>query len=184
MYKQLFVLSVLVGLGAATSAQAINIVSPGTTFNVTGTFTDSATLGGTININTTTGTVVSGDLTVSGVAPAFIYLTGQGTGTNSDYYADFGNGVRATVVTPGSTASLGAILDIYFDASSLVNYTGGALCNTSGNCGTDVTFYQTNLDPNLIGGAVTLASGVPEPATWMLMLAAPALMALRRFRKI
>lgn len=188
MIRHIIVLSLAGALGVVSAqAKSIPAVSTSTVFNVTGTFTDNATLSGTIDINTTTGTVTGGDLTVSTVSPAFTILGAQGTGSHSDYFADFTNGAGGFPTISGTVAPSIAVavdsLDIYFDAATLIGYTGGALCSTAGNCSTDVTSYNTGLDPNLTGGTVTPATpSTPEPSTWMLVLAGPALFGLRRLK--
>ena len=71
---------VVIGMAVAGSASAVMIVPRDSvkTFNIAGAFSDNATLAGWLDIDTTIGTVISGDLTISSINGDFTNLTGQG----------------------------------------------------------------------------------------------------------
>ena len=151
---------VVIGMAVAGSASAVMIVPRDSvkTFNVAGAFSDNATLAGWLDIDTTIGTVISGDLTISSINGDFTNLTGQGTDHHSPY-VDFSEGDAQLV------------LDFVLPRGgrSLVGYAGGALCDASNNCCAS-SFYDVNVDPKLSSGTVSLASAAaPEPGTNALM---------------
>ena len=144
------------------------------TFNASGTFAGGATLGGTVGIDVTTGTVVSPDFTVAGFGPAFtvVSVTSSQSGV--------------TYVNLLQNASIPfSVLTIGFGVGSLVNYAGGALNSNA------FVARATPSDPGFVtgingpllpsstvpggpyslqSGSLTLAStAVPEPASIALL---------------
>ncbi len=116
-------------------------------FDVSGTFTDGPDLSGTITINTSTGLITSADLQTDGAT--FDDILGQdGTSFPGHWYA--------AINAPGFPGDL----QLVFDASSLVNYSGGSLS-------TQTTLYHAGPPYDLASGTVTLAS-VPEPSSLVL----------------
>ncbi|MFZ0010035.1 MAG: hypothetical protein WAK94_17505, partial [Steroidobacteraceae bacterium] len=91
------------------------------TFDATGTFSDASTLGGSLVIDTTTGTVVSTDLTFSGAAGSdFNIIASQGFDSTPDVYEIF-----AESSTSADELRLGTL------ATSLVGFGGGPLDSES-----------------------------------------------------
>lgn len=123
-----------------------------TTFNASGTFTDGATLSGTIDINTTLGTVTGINLVTS--APdslIFNFIQSQGQLTSNIFY-----------VQGGTAASGLPNLNLGIWAGSLVGYSGGGLYP-----GSDIWYSNSNIIV-LQSGDLT-PSAVPEPATFALL---------------
>jgi hypothetical protein len=141
-----------------------------TVINISGTFDSSATLTGTITVNSTTNLISDASLTVSGfpgfAATTFTFseLTGQGTDNGSSsnaYYADF---------TSGSSA-LNLVFETTSADGSLAGYTGGGLCFQASGCGdpTELTYSDNGSDPNTYITANANAVATPEPATLFLL---------------
>lgn len=157
------------------------------TFSANGSFTNGAVLSGTVTIDTATGTAVSGDLAVSGVAAHFTTLVGQSTGPSPTPFfteLDFANG-QAT----------NNVLDLLFKPVSLVGYAGGDLCHfTPANCPATnsnlfyVTFYGTSsngvvADTSVLqAGALSLPA--PDPSTFVLLGGGLGALAWKRRRLV
>jgi len=135
------------------------------TFTVTGTYADSSTLSGTITIDTTTGVVSGADLTWSDVGSSLSAILGQGTE---------GGYALVNVEDPA-----GDVVSLSFTASSLVGYSGGALCsNPLMNCPLSPTAFlpsDAEFAPYGIGAVDLLESGsvaptpTPEPSSLLLL---------------
>jgi len=128
-----------------------------TDFQATGLFTNGATLGGTLTIDTNVGTVTASDLTISG-AGTFSTLISQINYGPPVFYSVVADNIAGT-----EEFSFGLLAD------SLVGYTGGDFCGDSngGSCLSSV-FYPIS-DPfnqvSLSNGTLIGTSGVaPEPA--------------------
>ena len=134
------------------------------TFNVSGSFQDGASLGGTVTIDVTTGNITGAALDLGTPISASITTGSQGTiayGAGAVLYA-------ATI--PNSASQLGGdTLYLAFATSSLVDYSGGALYSTT-DPGTTIngnprgSLIQTqsgSVQTQLTSGAV---SAVPEPS--------------------
>jgi hypothetical protein len=125
------------------------------TFNVSGVFTNDTTVTGTFEINTTTGTLDSGDLS---------YL-GQNFNVLDDVYP---YGPQDDYIELISTSG-GEYPALFFGISgeSLVGFTGGILCSDTSPCGGGVSVYFPTSDTSsylvLESGTVT-AAATPEPA--------------------
>ena len=168
---------------AASSASA-SIVSPQQTFLVSGTFTDNATLAGTFTIQN--GSITSGSLSVSTVTGIFTLDNGGGGSYNDGVWAnvDFSDG--------GATLWLDLVLPK--GTKNLNQYTGGPLCDNSGNCDDQRSGYlpatvnaDDGQDPPLASGRVTLSSATPEPTSTALLgagLVALSLTFRRRFANV
>jgi hypothetical protein len=147
-------------LSAALAAGCVMALSVGAakansvTFDVSGTFVASGspaclncTLGGTITIDTDSGSVLAEDVTVAGepkiVGPFTVNLGPFATGI----------GVVGLPMADGlgDTANL---LYLYIDGFNLVGYTGGSICSASSPCGGQFNLI-TKLD-------------VRDPTTWFL----------------
>ena len=123
-----------------------------TTFNASGTFTDGATFSGTIDIDTTLGTVTGVNLVTS--APdelVFNFVQSQGQ-LASNLFA----------VYTGTVASGLPNLNLGIPVTSLIGYSGGSLY-----LGSDI-WYSSHNAISLQRGELTL-SAVPEPATFALL---------------
>jgi hypothetical protein len=133
----------------------ISAARAGAIFNVTGVFADTTTLSGTLNIDTTAGTVLSGDLTTT-VPNAFHF-------TFVDFQEIGGSGY---VVGFAQTSPGFPLIDLFFP-TTLVNYSGGGLCVISAPCAGSVStfvFFGSNgliFSPQLQSGTAT----TPEPSS-------------------
>ena len=169
MLKRFSLSAFVLGAALSISAHGATIQSS-MPFYLSGSFTDGATLGGTVDINTIIGSINGEDITVSTLATPFTTAPAQSAGLNNDYQAVFDNGAGAT-------------LTLYFDTPSLIGYTGGPLCSEAVACGNDVSGYSILLpDPPLSSGSAS-SSPAPEPASWMLSLAGFGIAALWRVRR-
>jgi len=113
------VVAALVTVSLTAHADTINNFAAG------GTFTDGATLSGTIDMDVTNGTVLSADLTVgSPLDYTFtdVYLTAPTPGNPNDF--------EILLVTPSLYSTLPSMY-LGLDTSSLVGYTGGPLYSIS-----------------------------------------------------
>lgn len=154
--------------GFATRASANDIV---TTFDISGTAGSgfsATTLGGSINIDVTTGTIVSADVMSSNPNET---LTTVGNGSSFfDYFVDISKG--------------GSSLDLIFPSASLVGYSGASPCTDSNNnCG----FFGVSTFDGLNVNSLTLTDppppSAPEPSTYvMLGLGLIGLAMLRKVR--
>ena len=156
-------------------------------FNASGLFDaapgsgQTATLGGTLLIDTTAGDITSANLTLT--------LNGQVQATST--LVQF-NGAPLTqgVVSSGTSyyygdfQSSGIQLDLYIDLgsnSSLMNYAGGPLCADNDVCvfSGESSYFSTlpvdaPPDPNLGSGTLSTVSGTPEPSSALLLLGGAA----------
>jgi hypothetical protein len=128
------------------------------TFGATGTFADSTTLGGSLVIDTTAGTVVSSNLTFSGAPGSdFNIIAFQGFNATPDGYEIFAESSTST-----DELRLGTL------ATSLVGFDGGPLDSESDLSPTNYySDWESSLgvQTGLISGELT----VPEPATLSLL---------------
>jgi PEP-CTERM motif len=138
-------------LAGGGSARADNVE----TFDVSGTFTDSTTVSGTVVVDTTTGVFESGNLTYLGTDYDVLY----------DAASLPSSGAYQFVLTTGS--GLNPSLDFALVGSSLVGFDGGPLCSVTDVCG----IYASAYEPG--AGALLLESGTvsatPEPSSLMLV---------------
>src|SRR3954466_15769703 len=130
-FGRILFLTGLIGLGLAGTASASPI-----TFTVSGIFDNASTLTGTLVIDTASGVVNSGDLTVSGVGE-FNNLTASGfLVSNFDSLGDnfwFGIDLTESPAQSDPYIQLGLLLGTN---SSLIGYAGSALCGDADvNCG-------------------------------------------------
>ncbi len=153
-----------------------------TVINVEGTFQDDAVLSGWFDI--TNGQISSADMQVSTVlgnfmldnnAPEEVTMMVGNRNVNVlegiDLY-DNGNFLSLSLLLPPGSVNLD-------------NYTGGALCGSSNNCGAVVSYYlpAKAKDPILSAG---FAAAAPEPGSTALLgagLSAMGLFLRRRFVK-
>ena len=112
------------------------------TLYLTGTFADGATLGGTITIDNTAGTVTAQNVTIS-PPDAGAFTVSQGNSSGGLYYD----------VGLGTTGGIYPSLSMALATTTLVGYTGGPLCN--------------NLNPSLCGG---VTSGLRTSASNLIVL--------------
>jgi hypothetical protein len=147
----------LAGIVAGTSGRAVAI-QPLEPFYATGTFADSATLGGSLLIGLDSGTVINADLTVA--VPGSSLLT-------------FTDLVPASTGTIGSSYEISLLnttqqyyLDLYLPTPTLVGYTGGPIESTSDTTGGFLSSYGPG-DPDLTSGSLS-TSAVPEPSSLVL----------------
>jgi hypothetical protein len=138
------------------------------TFDASGTFDGGFTLGGTVTIDNTLGTVVSSDLTISG-APAL---------PNSDSFsailAASPSQVGGGLFDFNVEDSAGNIFSSGFTAPTLVGFTGGSFCSeqTPSACGSVLEDFSNSFSfYELQSGTLSLpVSAVPEPSTWAMMI--------------
>jgi hypothetical protein len=127
-----------------------------TTFNVSGTFADSSALSGTITINTTTGAITGASLVIGANTYSFLQLA---IPLGSEFFAQFTT----------TSAFTFPFLDLFFPSASLVGYTGGALCTSSGPCANPTQYGA------VAGTSIYLTQGssvaAPEPSALILLSA-------------
>ena len=151
-------------------------------FNLTGAFADATTVSGTVNIDVTTGTVDSVDLSYLGAT--FDTLLTATSPASSPVPGPFYGDPAGNTSTPlgydfwvGSatlpSASLQFLVPGTSSPASLVNYAGGSLCSLVGSCGPDaaglfwVSAYESpsRAFTSLSSGSLT---AVPEPTSLLL----------------
>jgi hypothetical protein len=141
-----------------------------TVFNVNGTFADGTHVTGTVTIDTGTGVVTSGALTLS--APNVATLTTiEGAslcGSGTVCFGLFNAHLSMTLVFP-------VIQD-------LVGYSGGNLCSTTTSCSADSALYLPPAETadRLTSGSLTPAppAGTPAPPSlWLAMAGCIAILA-------
>jgi PEP-CTERM motif len=150
------------------SAQLFNLLSPDIPC-------PDCTLGGNIVINTTAGTVVSEDVTTTGLTSFF-------NGEAVDPYTVHGS---VFLVTQGPFlqisifVELGQFPDLLLNipATTLVGYTGGPICGPECTGLGQFSISTINLNANApafgvidAGSLTSIGSAVPEPSTWAMML--------------
>jgi len=185
----------LLGMAIAGTASAGSILTVATGFTVSGTFSNSSVLSGTLEINLASpGTIVSAgtDLYISSL-PGETFTSPT---SGSDVVDGNGDNIWANVgLTDGEGDTLN--LDLFLGtATSLIGYTGGALCDSTDNCTSSYvssyTFNQVEgqLPGELVGSqnvtkplTVGNLSPAPEPASFVL-LAVPAVWAIARKRRM
>jgi hypothetical protein len=152
----------LTSAGLLTTVMAVCTVpalATDVTFGATGTFSDLTTLGGSLVIDTTAGTVVSTNLTFSGAPGSdFNIIAFQGFNATPDVYEIFAESSTST-----DELRLGTL------ATSLVGFDGGPFSSLSDLSPTDYTSdWQNSLGvrTDLVSGDLT---AVPEPATLSLL---------------
>jgi PEP-CTERM motif len=147
-------------LGAMLIGPGLFAAKADTIFNITSTFTNGATLSGTISINTSTGLVGSGSFLIAGNTYTFSgFQSVEGPGGGTEYLAFF-------------TDALGDHLDIIFPTNSLVGYAGGFLCSTAlgQTCNDPTQFGNTaNGITFLAQGGTSSTNSVPEPSSLLLL---------------
>ena len=136
------------------------------TFNVSGSFQDGASLGGTITIDVTTGNITGAALDLGSPIGASITTGNQTTAQ----YTQGATAVRYQSTIPSSATALGGdTLNLDFATTSLIGYSGGALYSTTdpGTVLQEIPYGSTIADQygiihtQLVSGAV---SAVPEPS--------------------
>ena len=122
-------------------------------FDISGTFSDSTTLSGTLTINLSTGTITAADWLYLGQTFSVIQTQGpfDGLGTSPIEYIFYIGDSPSSL--PSFHFGVGSL--------SLVGYTGGNLCSFDNPCGPD---SAGNLWADSFHPAPT-----PEPSTLMLM---------------
>jgi hypothetical protein len=152
-------------LGSALNLAAVH--ADVVTFNASGLFDGGYTLGGTVEIDTSLGTVIASNLTISG-APALpspdsftIILAASPT--------KLGGGTFDFNVEDGS----GNIFSSGFTAPTLVGFGGGAFCSsqTPESCGSALEDFSNGFSfYELQSGTLSLSAAVPELSTWTMMI--------------
>jgi hypothetical protein len=125
------------------------------TFNVSGTFTDSTTVSGTVVINTTTGVFESGDLSYQGQT----YNVTEFAGSEPGLFAFFlstssGNFPRMAFA---------------FVGSSLVGFDGGPLCSFADECNGEESSFEATSSGDPLFMDVGAATPTPEPSSVALL---------------
>ena len=152
---------VLIGLLAPGAVRADTIV-----FDVSGTFTDSSTLSGTVTIDTASGIVQSLALmTSNAVAPGPFAL-----------FSQLNNGPKQVVVEADVTQNGGHdFIALVFPIGSLIGFQGGALCSVANNCGafgfgaSDISIPTISTVPTLLSVGSLAPAPVPEPSSLYLL---------------
>lgn len=143
------------------------------TFDMSGSFQDGASLGGTVTIDVTTGTITGAALNLG--TPIGASIT---TGTQTlAVYTGGASAVRYFSTIPNSAITLaGDTLYLDFKTTSLVGYGGGTLYSTTDPgtiingtpYGSEIADHYGTLQTQLVTGAV---SAVPEPSGLALLAA-------------
>lgn len=160
--RMLLCLALLVGALNSTAAQA-NIL----TFDASGLFEEGYTLGGTLTIDNTLGTVLASNLTISG-APS-LPSPDSFTSILAAQPIAYNGGLFDLNVQD----SAGNIFSSGLTAPTLVGFTGGAFCSdqTSSLCGSALEDFSNGFSLHeLQSGTLTLTAAVPEPSTWAMLI--------------
>jgi hypothetical protein len=155
-------LALLAGALNSTAAHAAVL-----TFDASGLFDGGYTLGGTLTIDNTLGTVVDSNLTISG--DAAIPSPDSFTSILAAKPIAYNGGLFDLNVEDGS----GNIFSSGLTAPTLVGFTGGAFCSdqTSNICGSALEDFSNGSSlHDLQSGTLTLTAAVPEPSTWAMMI--------------
>jgi len=165
MRLRLFAISAAALLASGLAAHADTV----STFSISGTFTDSTTVTGSIVIDTTTGTYESGDLSYLGQTFNFTTI-------------DFSDPTQDNFIIALSTASgtFPTYPEIFFGLAgdNIMGYSGGSLCSIAQNCNGGLSVYEADANSELFlsSGTATLASSVttgpptvPEPSSFVLL---------------
>ena len=137
------------------------------TFDASGLFDGGYTLGGTVRIDNTLGTVIASNLTISG-APA-LPSPDSFTTILAATPTQLGGGTFDFNVEDSS----GNIFSSGLTASTLVGFTGGVFCSnqTPNSCGSAFEDFSNGFSfYSLQSGTLSLANAVPEPSTWAMMI--------------
>jgi hypothetical protein len=138
------------------------------TFDASGLFDGGYTLGGTVRIDNTLGTVAASNLTISG-APALPSPDSFST-ILAAAPTQLGQGPFDFNVEDSS----GNIFSSGLTASTLVGFTGGVFCSsqtTPNSCGSVLEDFSDGFSfYSLQSGTLSLANAVPEPSTWAMMI--------------
>jgi hypothetical protein len=167
-------LAVLVAVAlAGTPSRAGTIFPiPTTTFDLSGTFDDGATLGGFLYIDITppsglpsdqfAGTVVTSFATITLSPPSSNVLSPWNITTQSQITPDI-------YMVEVQTDDKFTTMDLYLPVTTLIGYTGGPLISDTYMASQTiyVSAYTSVGDPNLKMGQLSLAS-VPEPSSLLL----------------
>ena len=150
------------GSSSFAKADTVNV------FNTTGTFSNSSTLTGTLTIDITSGSILTGDLVSSDLGALLPIPTTQG------YNATYGS-YDVGFNSPGSS-SLGTVLVV--NSPTLVGYMGGSLSSLMQPSPNNYVSALFDSSPtgvySLTSGSLTpdpSVSDAPEPDTWVLLLA-------------
>src|ERR1700733_12979826 len=127
-------------------------------FDANATASNGADLTGTITIDTVLGTVTALDLSVS--APGSFSTTDVGV------QGPGGSGFYALLTTPRPFTP--PYFSLSFPVTTLIGYTGGALCTTTSPCGAQYTGYVQASGGTIPFQSVTLTPEVPEPVSAVL----------------
>lgn len=145
-----------------------------TTFDASGVTANGSTLSGTVVINTTTGTLVSIDFTMTG--------TFSFTATTVSGEPGAGPATGAYVVEASTNSNLPYVaLDL--PVTTLVGYTGGDFCLNPNTCngGTVAgSLAETVADNRSYFTSGGLTAEAPEPASFLLLGIGAALLLARR----
>ena len=158
--RMLFRLALLICALNSTAAHADVL-----TFDASGLFDGGYTLGGTVTIDNTHGTVVASNLTISG-APAL---------PSPDSFTTI---LAATPTQVGTfdfnvEDASGNIFSSGLTASTLVGFAGGVFCSnqTPNSCGSVLEDFSNGFSfYNLQSGTLSQIAAVPEPSTWAMMI--------------
>ena len=136
-------------VGAAVSAIAGSV-----TFELSGTLTDGAVLGGTMTVDQVAGTVT-----------AFNFTIGPPDSLNTsviDYDAAVTEGANTVwLVSTGVAPGPYPALNIFLPTSTLVGYGGGSLCSVSVSCGgsvSGVVLSAVSVGPQVESGSLVVSS--------------------------
>jgi hypothetical protein len=146
-------LAIVLVSAAPASADVISV------FDVSGTFDDSSTLAGTLDIDVTSGDATAISVLADGIRIASII------------------GTSANLIIADATDTFGH-LSLYFPVADLIGYDGGSLSTQS-------RLDKKPYGVSLVSGAVTLApaTAVPEASTWTMLLAGFAGLGVAGYRK-
>ena len=135
-----------------------------TLFNASGTFNDGSNLTGTVTIDTTSGSVTSVNLIVTGVSNfTFVDIVGQQPDRSPSQYF-------VGVENAAGTEDFNFALPDSPTGNPLVGYTGGRICSDTSPCSTTSNLY--NLQTNTFGSRLstgTLTAATPEPSSILLL---------------
>jgi hypothetical protein len=149
------------GLAVAMLAASAVPSSAATVFFASGTFQNTATLSGTLTIDTVTGSIVASNLIVS--APTsftFVNIVAQGDSPAPNFYS----------VTDRNAAST-EDFDFGLPLHTLVGYSGGAICSAAtATCTASNLFNLTTGTGGsvLASGSLSPTAPTPEPASGLL----------------